>query len=181
MSVKHGLLALLSEGPKYGAQLRSEFEERTGGSWPLNVGQVYTTLGRLERDGLVEQIADPDESGTIAYRLTAVGYENVQQWWTTPVTRATNPRDELVIKCALAVAAMDVTIRDVLHVQRVATMRHLRQLNRRKRELLSEPVPDRAGLLMLEHQVLMTEAEITWLDHADTAAGSPPAGAPPQW
>ena len=54
MSVPHALLALLSEGPKYGLRLQSEFESRTGEVWPLNVGQVYTTLQRLERDGLVE-------------------------------------------------------------------------------------------------------------------------------
>ncbi len=54
MSVRHALLALLSEGPKYGLQLREEFEARTGEVWRLNVGQVYTTLQRLERDGLVE-------------------------------------------------------------------------------------------------------------------------------
>ena len=54
MSVRHALLALLSEGPKYGLQLRQEFEAKTGEVWPLNVGQVYTTLQRLERDGLVE-------------------------------------------------------------------------------------------------------------------------------
>ena len=53
MTVRHALLALLSEGPKYGLQLRQEFEARTGGVWPLNVGQVYTTLQRLERDGQV--------------------------------------------------------------------------------------------------------------------------------
>ena len=49
MSVKQSLLAMLDEGPRYGAQLRAEFETRTGGTWPLNVGQVYTTLARLER------------------------------------------------------------------------------------------------------------------------------------
>ena len=54
MSVPHALLALLSEGPKYGLRLQNEFEARTGEVWPLNVGQVYTTLQRLERDGLVE-------------------------------------------------------------------------------------------------------------------------------
>ena len=54
MSVPHALLALLSEGPKYGLRLQNEFESRTGEVWPLNVGQVYTTLQRLERDGLVE-------------------------------------------------------------------------------------------------------------------------------
>jgi len=56
MSVRHALLALLSEGPKYGLQLREEFEARTGEVWPLNVGQVYTTLQRLERDGMVEAL-----------------------------------------------------------------------------------------------------------------------------
>jgi len=61
MSVRHALLALLSEGPKYGLQLRHEFEERTGEVWPLNVGQVYTTLQRLERDGLVESDDDAAE------------------------------------------------------------------------------------------------------------------------
>src|SRR5690349_4937144 len=56
MSVRQALLALLEEGPMYGYQLRSEFERRTGATWPLNVGQVYTTLTRLERDGLVAQL-----------------------------------------------------------------------------------------------------------------------------
>ena len=59
VSVRHALLALLSEGPKYGLQLREEFEARTGEVWPLNVGQVYTTLQRLERDGLVESDDPP--------------------------------------------------------------------------------------------------------------------------
>ena len=54
LSVRHALLGLLSEGPKYGLQLREEFEAATGEVWPLNIGQVYTTLQRLERDGLVE-------------------------------------------------------------------------------------------------------------------------------
>ena len=55
MSVRNSLLALLDSQPMYGAQLKAEFEARTGGQWPLNIGQVYTTLGRLERDGLVER------------------------------------------------------------------------------------------------------------------------------
>ena len=64
MSIRHALLALLSEGPKYGLQLRQEFEAGTGEVWPLNVGQVYTTLQRLERDlrrrcGVVDQVQEP--------------------------------------------------------------------------------------------------------------------------
>ena len=73
MSVRQGLLALLMQRPMYGAQLRSEFENRTGGTWPLNVGQVYSTLARLDRDELVEAAGGPDEEGRIAYRLTDEG------------------------------------------------------------------------------------------------------------
>src|SRR5215203_4679721 len=113
MSVKQGLLALLAEEPTYGARLRSEFEARTGGTWPLNVGQVYTTLGRLERDGLVEPAAPkqeaPDE-GRIVYRLTPKGRDAIASWWSTPVDRDSTPRDELVIKLALAVSSPGVDV-----------------------------------------------------------------------
>ena len=56
MSIRQAMLALLEPGPMYGYQLRAEFEQRTGATWPLNVGQVYSTLSRLERDGLVEHV-----------------------------------------------------------------------------------------------------------------------------
>jgi DNA-binding PadR family transcriptional regulator len=66
VSVRNALLALLEQGPRYGYQLRAEFEHRTGGTWPLNVGQVYTTLARLERDGLVEG-RGADGEGRVMY------------------------------------------------------------------------------------------------------------------
>ena len=82
MSVKQALLALLEQGPMYGYQLRTEFEQRTGSTWPLNVGQVYTTLARLERDGLVEQLERDghggaveagEREGQVFYRVTDLG------------------------------------------------------------------------------------------------------------
>ena len=78
MSVRHALLALLSEGPKYGLQLREEFEARTGEVWPLNVGQVYTTLQRLERDGLVE--SDDDEARTARRRASGSPRPERRSW-----------------------------------------------------------------------------------------------------
>ena len=78
MSVRHALLALLSEGPKYGLQLREEFEARTGEVWPLNVGQVYTTLQRLERDGLVE--SDERRRGRAAEGLPDHGRRRGRSW-----------------------------------------------------------------------------------------------------
>ena len=66
MSVRQSLLAILDQGPCYGYQLRAEFDRRTGSTWPLNVGQIYNTLDRLERDGLVAK-GDTDAQGHVYY------------------------------------------------------------------------------------------------------------------
>jgi len=134
MSIRQGLLALMAEGPMYGAQLRAEFERRTGGTWPLNVGQVYTTLTRLQRDGLVEDVGGPDGEGRIAYRLTDDGRAEVTRWWTSAVDHTSDPRDELAIKLALAVTAAGVDVPLVVQAQRSATVRHLQQLTRLKQQ-----------------------------------------------
>lgn len=170
MSVRSGLLALLVEQPQYGAQLRAEFEERTGGTWPLNVGQVYTTVGRLERDGLVEQVGEPDAEGRIRYGLTDVGREAVRQWWGSPVERTEARRDELAIKLALAVTTPGVDVRSVVQTQRTATVRHLRDLTKLKKQLTVETGAERdlAWLLVLESLVFGTEAEVRWLDHVES-------------
>ena len=108
MSIRHGLLALLERGPRYGFQLRSEFESRTGSTWPLNVGQVYTTLGRLERDGLVVP-AGEDDGGHALYAITDEGRSELRTWFATPVDRANPPRNELAIKLAMAVGSSEST------------------------------------------------------------------------
>ena len=102
MSVPHALLALLSEGPKYGLRLQNEFESRTGEVWPLNVGQVYTTLQRLERDGLVESDDGDGERSQKRYRITAAGARELADWLRTPPDLVPPPRDELVIKVLVA-------------------------------------------------------------------------------
>ena len=109
MSVRYSLLALLSEGPKYGLQLRHEFEARTGEVWPLNVGQVYTTLQRLERDGLVES-EGAEWSPQKGFRSRPRSTE-LTSWLQTPPEIAQPPRVELLIKVLVAVQVpvIDVT------------------------------------------------------------------------
>ncbi|MFD0851631.1 PadR family transcriptional regulator, partial [Actinomadura adrarensis] len=92
MSIRHGLLALLTQGPRYGYQLRAEFEASTGATWPLNIGQVYSTLSRLERDDLVVS-SGADEDGRHVYEITTAGEEDVRRWFGTPVARSDRPRD----------------------------------------------------------------------------------------
>lgn len=174
MSVKQALLALLEQGPMYGYQLRAEFEQRTGATWPLNVGQVYTTLARLERDGLVEQVAgeaEPtDGDGHVVYRVTDHGRAEVLAWFTTPVPRTQPPRDELAIKLALAVTVPGVDVGSVIQQQRSATMAALQDYTRLKRSgraAQPEDTTDLAWGLVLDSLVFAAEAEIRWLDHCE--------------
>src|SRR5580765_5274786 len=117
MSVRHALLALLSEGPKYGLQLREEFESRTGEVWPLNIGQVYTTLQRLERDGLVESDGEGERSQK-RYRITPAGSQGLSDWLRTPPDLVPPPRDELVIKVLVALEVPGTDVQELLQVHR---------------------------------------------------------------
>ncbi len=169
MSVKQALLALLEQGPLYGYQLRAEFENRTGGTWPLNIGQVYTTLSRLERDGLVEG-AGVDAEGHVVYRVTDLGRGEVSAWFTTPVTRDQPPRDELAIKLALAVTVPGVDIARIIQQQRTATLSALQDYTRLKRAgraARPDNPADMAWSLVLDSLVFAAEAEVRWLDHCE--------------
>ncbi|MFF4008616.1 helix-turn-helix transcriptional regulator [Streptomyces sp. NPDC001717] len=174
MSIRHGLLALLERGPRYGSQLRTEFESRTGSTWPLNVGQVYTTLARLERDGLVAPDGE-DSAGHTLYAITDTGRTELREWYERPVDRTNPPRDELSIKLAMAVGAPGVNIRAVIQSQRHATIKAMQDYTRLKATALaaiesgqSRERDDVAWLLVLEQLIFQTEAEARWLDHCET-------------
>lgn len=164
MSVRLALLALLEEGPRYGYQLRAEFETRTGATWPLNVGQVYSTLSRLERDGLVTEEGD-DGEGHVVYRITSEGRAEVADWFGRPVARTQPPRDELAIKLAIAVTVPGVDVGAVIQRQRSATMLALQDYTRLKRE--AGDSEDIAWSLVLDSLVFAAEAEVRWLDHCE--------------
>lgn len=168
MSVKHSMLALLMDGPQYGAALRSEFEARTGSTWPLNVGQVYTTLSRLERDGLVTSTGERDaQDNTISYALTGAGRAEVETWWVSPVDRSTTSRDQLAIKLAMAVTVPGVDLDRLVQVQRSATIARLQELTRLKRTTTGDAPGDLSWLLVLDSLIFTAEAEARWLDHVE--------------
>ncbi|MDX6314687.1 MAG: hypothetical protein QOF84_2383 [Streptomyces sp.] len=169
MSIRHGLLALLDRGPRYGYQLRTEFESRTGATWPLNVGQVYTTLARLERDSLVVP-AGEDDSGHALYAITDAGRTELREWFARPVDRKSPPRDELAIKLAMAVGSPEVDIRAVIQAQRLHTIRAMQDYTRLKAQAIETGPTTRdevAWLLVLEQLIFSAEAEARWLDHCE--------------
>ena len=161
MSVKHGLLTLLERGPMHGYQLRTEFESSTGATWPLNIGQVYSTLSRLERDGLVTPAEGGDESQRL-YAITDAGRAEVAAWFSTPV--AGEPaRNEVAIKLAFAAGAPGCDIAEVVQIQRRATITALQDFTR-ARERAGD---DLAWQLVADSLIFAAEAEIRWLDHCE--------------
>ena len=164
MSVRHALLALLSEGPRYGLQLREEFEVRTGEVWPLNVGQVYTTLQRLERDGLVDSDGTGDDGPQKAYRITADGVRELDGWLRTPPDLTAPPRDELVIKVLVAVRLPGLDVHEVVQVHR----RYLVQLMQQWTRLKEDEAEFDLGLaLVVDAELFRLDALVRWLDAAD--------------
>ena len=161
MSIRQGLLALLVEGPRHGYQLRQEFDSRTGSTWPLNIGQVYTTLARLSRDGMVEATGDGDDSHKV-YALTKEGRRTVEEWFATPVQLPDRPRDELAIKLALAAATPGIDLAAVIQAQRTATVEAMQDYTRLKTE--AGAGDDIGWLLILDSLLFQAEAEVRWLD-----------------
>jgi DNA-binding PadR family transcriptional regulator len=174
VSVRHALLALLSEGPKYGLQLRDEFEARTGEVWPLNVGQVYTTLQRLERDSFVESDGGDEPGPQKHFRITAAGSSELDVWLRTPSVTAP-PRDELVIKVLVALRVPGVNVSELVQAHR----RHLIELMQRYTRLKEDaPEDDLALTLVADAEIYRLDSVIRWLDSADARLKRNPVPAP---
>jgi DNA-binding PadR family transcriptional regulator len=164
MSVKHAMLALLSNRPKFGLQLQQEFESRTGNVWPLNVGQVYTTLQRLERDGLIEGEDGEAKGPQKDYKITSAGHSELTEWLQTPSELEPPPRDELVIKILVALSVPNIDVRELLQVQRRYLIKVMQQYTHLKAETSDE---DLAFALVVDAQLFRLEGIVRWLDSAD--------------
>jgi DNA-binding PadR family transcriptional regulator len=181
MSVRHALLAVLTEGTCYGYQLRTEFSRRTGTAAPLNVGQIYNTLDRLERDGFVVKGA-MDDAGHVPYTITAAGTAEVRAWLAASVG-VVGARDELVVKVTLALSLPDADAREVVRIQRERSLAEADALARTRERLEAEAEqPGLARLLSVEAQEAHVRARLAWLDAAERriadarAHGTRPAG-----
>ncbi|HET7855521.1 MAG TPA: PadR family transcriptional regulator [Gaiellaceae bacterium] len=175
MSVPHALLALLSEGPKYGLRLQNEFESRTGEVWPLNVGQVYTTLQRLERDGLVETDEGEGERSQKRYRITPTGARELTEWLHGPPDLVPPPRDELVIKVLVALQVPGTNVHEILQVHR----RHVVEVMQRYTQVKAATAEDEVALaLVADAELFRLEGIVRWLDAADVRLRQHPSPTP---
>jgi DNA-binding PadR family transcriptional regulator len=164
VSVPHALLPLLSEDPKFGLQLREEFEQRTGEVWPLNVGQVYKTLGRLERDGLVESDGESGDGPQKRYRITRDGAGELAAWLRTPPDLTSPPRDELVMKVLMASRAPGVDVLGVIEAHRLYLVELMQQWTRLKED--DSARHDLSLALAVDAELFRLDAVVRWLDAA---------------
>lgn len=165
MSVGLSLLSMLTEAPAYGLELKTEFENRTGGVWPLNAGQVYTTLDRLERDGYVRQ-SDTGPDGQKIYEITPAGCERLETWFSKPAELKAPPRDELVLKLIMAMSSGSALAAKVIQSERKGGLQLLQEYTRLKRD--AEADADLGWMFLLDSLIFQAEARVRWLDSCET-------------
>lgn len=178
MSVRYGMLALLERRSMHGYELGREIRDELGAEWAVNYGQVYTTLERLVRDGLVVQsdtveVADaPDRK---LYTLTPAGKAELRGWFLTPMESTKARRDGLFAKVLLALTS-DVDVEEIIQVQRKRELRRMAELTAAKEQL--DAALDVAEVLQLDLHILRAESTVRWLELAEAkiahAAGSVP-------
>lgn len=163
IALRHALLGLLQAGPRHGYELKQAFEDVLAGTWEVNPGQIYTTLGRMERDGLVanevvEQDGRPDKK---VFTLTPDGKAELEHWFGTTLSDQW-PRDEFLVKLLIYRIVHGSDGRPLIWQQRRSHLQTIRELVKLRQET-NNPVQR----LLLERTVLHLEAEIDWLDQCE--------------
>lgn len=169
LSVKHAILGLLASKPLHGYELKAGFEALVP-TIELNVGQVYTTLDRLNRDQFVtyEVVNQSERPDKKVYALTDVGRKELREWLATPSGVDLNLRNETFLKLMLARRLRGADPIKVLTVERRASFERLHEVMEAKARVEQE----RASLqtvLLLDLAALRLEAFLKWLDHCEEA------------
>jgi DNA-binding PadR family transcriptional regulator len=165
--LRHVLLGLLGAEPRYGYELRAVFEQFLGGTWPLNIGQIYSTLSKLEREGLVENQVVPQESvpDRKVYALTPSGAAELERWSGAPDTGPVSLREEFFLKIAVRTLIDGAAAIELVRRQRDAHLAALAELDGATRDANVHP----ATGLLLEGAMLRLEADLRWLDRCEDA------------
>lgn len=175
MSLQHGLLCLLAAKDSHGYELKTQLEATTADTWQVNIGQIYTTLQRMERDGLV--IRSNIDDDRVVYRLTDEGRGVATDWMEGPVDLAVAGRDEISLKILMAIRSGVEDPRRVVERQRGSTMTLLQDYMALKAE---EPDDEQIGwLIHLDRLIFSAEAELRWLDKVESRLETLPSGSPP--
>jgi DNA-binding PadR family transcriptional regulator len=162
MSLKFGILGLLADGPLHGYEVKTQFEELLGGTWEVNIGQVYTTLQRLERDGLVEPAGERGDRGKHPYALTEQGRVALHDWLEQADAEPQQLREEIYVKLLLIGRLANGNLEALLVRQRRIYLQQLRDLADLEQRSAQEGRDDL--VLLVKGAILHAEADLAWLD-----------------
>ena len=162
--LKHALLGLLAREPRHGYDLKRALEGSLGGNWEINFGQIYTTLGRLERDELVTSAADAqDRRGKRTYTITDQGQAELEAWLGEPVEKTRQLRDAFFVRLIVHHLAGRYDMMAMIARQRQAYLQQLREMT----TLVAEAGDDPYVSLLLEGAMLHLQADLQWLELCD--------------
>jgi len=167
VSIKYALLGILAEKVMHGYELKSRFDEKVGEFWSLNFGQIYSTLDRLEKEGLVShdrEVQDrrPDRK---VFSITPDGRAELALWLSTPVSKVRALRDEFFIKLVFHDKNNPGPILELIERQKVLYLKQMNQHTRRKLALKKEGQDLEAltAELLIDAGLFHAEADIKWL------------------
>lgn len=160
MSVKHAILALLYESPRHGYEVKIGFDDLVQKKWSLNPGQVYTTLDRLVRDGLVESPGQ-DKKDRKLYSITTLGREETHNWLREPVERSIL-KDEFHFKwlCARKISFREE--REMILKQKELIIKEIMKITHLKKQLKSDNQDSME--LVVEGALLHLDADLKWTE-----------------
>jgi DNA-binding PadR family transcriptional regulator len=167
MSVPLTLLGLLERESSHGYDLKHEYDTYFGRGKPLPFGQVYSTLGRLSRDGkvVVSDVGPGDGPDRKRYVITDTGATEVGQWLVQPVDPEPHLQSVLFTKVVLALM-LERPAEEYLDTQRRAHLRRMRELTEIKRA---------GGLvdaMLADHSLYHLEADLRWIDMTGARLGA---------
>ena len=165
MSVRNAILGLLEQKPRHGYELHDAFEAVVGGEqvWDVKPAQIYTTLTRLEKGGLViEQSAEQDGGPEKRiYAITQSGRRALREWFYSPVA-SRHQRDEFFLKLMMSLVTGEANPRRVIYVQRASLYRDLHDLTGQRGE--ADAGHELAYILLLDQAIMHLEADLRWLE-----------------
>lgn len=154
-------MGLLAQRPMHGYDLKLALDQVLGRTSPVNVGQVYTAISKLEKEGLItgQLVARDERSETKVFSLTPMGEAELHRWFATPVEKA-DLRDELFLKLSLARRRAPAEALAIIRTQRAANLGAIQELTM----LAGQYDPDSEVTLLIEGAILRLEADLRWLD-----------------
>jgi len=161
--IKEALLGLLAVRPMHGYDLKISLDRVLGETSKVNVGQVYTAISKLEKEGLIaaDLVARDEKPDMKVFRLTEAGARELQSWFAAPVEKV-DLRDELFIKLTLASRSGVADVRAIIRTQRSANMAAILALTQLREQMEQQGDDDTS--LLVEGAILHLEADMQWLD-----------------